>query len=111
LISRNCRVDCLTFFYYIGEEFNYEWPSCVAGSNVRDGRSQCAIAHDIKPETSKAETGGFKRSQSGERGRILHIPTPDYSVILPKVHCWGSSLVTSIKEEVSVAISCHVVAI
>jgi hypothetical protein len=69
------------------------------------------MAHDIKPETSKAVTRGFKRSQSGERGCILHIPTPDYSVIPPKVDCWGSSLVSCSKEEVSVAMSCHVVAI
>jgi hypothetical protein len=69
------------------------------------------MTHDIKTETSKAATRSFKRNQSVERGRILHIPSPDYSVIPPKVDCCGSSLVSCIEEEVSVAMSCHVVAI
>jgi hypothetical protein len=44
-----------------------------------------AQAPDIKPESSNAVTQGLRRSQH-VRGRcILHIPTPDYSKISPKI--------------------------
>jgi hypothetical protein len=49
---------------------------------------KCTKEPVIKPESSKAVTRGLKTSQRAGGQSILHIPTPDYSRIRPKVDTW-----------------------
>jgi hypothetical protein len=65
---------------------------------------KCVEAPHIKSESSKAVTPGFKRSQLAGCHRFLHNPTPNCSVIPPKVDCFGSEP----DDKVSDAVMCKV---
>jgi hypothetical protein len=89
------------------EQFHYECPWSVAEAEVRGAQPL-----DINSKLRKSVARGFKRYQIAKRGHILHIRTPNYSFILPKVDCWrrdqefgGES------SEVSGAVSCSLVQI
>jgi hypothetical protein len=82
-------VSYISFITLVDEKFHSEWPWSVVGIQQIDSQVRYA--------------GGCP---------LLHIPTPDYSTILPRVDCWrrkprngdGGS-------EVSCAVACSVVQI
>jgi hypothetical protein len=99
----------LSFITAVDEEFNYERPWSIAGYKVSDDGTKCAQERDMKTKSTKAVTPGLKRSERAGRGRILHIPTPDYSYIQPKTDSWRSESEIGCDEEVSGAVACNVV--
>jgi hypothetical protein len=103
-------VSYISCFTVVDEIFNYDWSCCVAGAQVRSSRVRRAQVPDIRPESSKAVTRNFRRHQRAGRRPPLHISTPDYSGILPKVDCWRRNSATNGEEnEVSCVVSCSVV--
>jgi hypothetical protein len=70
---------------------------------------KCAQERDMKLESSKAVTSARKRSERSGSRRIVHIPTPDYSIIRPKVDSWRRESEIGSDDEVSGVVACNVV--
>jgi hypothetical protein len=68
-------------------------------------------APNVKRDSSKAPAPGVKRSQNAGGKRILHIPTPDYSKMEPKIESWRRKPEVGNSDKVSVEETRNVVQI